>query len=86
MLLDSAYIQEMEAEWRTRKARRAGRRAPEPLYDQEDARKTILLLRRLKYASPTELAAGVKAQFHDAGHILGSAFLELDLEEQGEAR
>jgi metallo-beta-lactamase family protein len=74
----------MEAEWRTRKARRAGRRAHDPLYDQEDARKTIRLLKRLKYSSPTQLAAGVRAQFHDAGHILGSAFLELDLEEQGE--
>jgi metallo-beta-lactamase family protein len=84
MLLDSAYIQEMEAEWRTRKARRAGRRAQDPLYDQEDARKTIRLFRRLQYGAPAQLAPGVRAQFRDAGHILGSAFLELELEEQGE--
>ena len=45
MLLDSAYIQEMEAEWQTRKARRAGRKSVEPLYTEDDARKTIPLLR-----------------------------------------
>ena len=84
MLLDSAYIQEMEAEWRTRKARRAGRGGPEPLYDQEDARKTIRLLKPVEYSKPVQLAPGVTAVFHDAGHILGSAFLELQLEEQGE--
>ncbi len=84
MLLDSAYIQEMDAEWRTRKARRAGRRGLEPLYDQEDARKTIRLLKPLEYSKPIRLAPGVTVVFHDAGHILGSAFLELQLEEQGE--
>jgi metallo-beta-lactamase family protein len=74
----------MEAEWRTRKARRAGRRAYDPLYDQEDARKTIRLFKKLGYSEPVQLAPGVTARFRDAGHILGSAFLELDLEEQGE--
>ena len=52
MLLDSAYIQEMEAEWQTRKARRAGRRGVEPLYDQDDARKTIPLLKPVDYGKP----------------------------------
>ncbi len=84
MLLDSAYIQEMDAEWRVRKAQRAGRRGPEPLYDQEDARKTIRLLKPLEYSKPVQLAPGVTVVFHDAGHILGSAFLELQLQEQGE--
>jgi metallo-beta-lactamase family protein len=84
MLLDSAYIQEMEAEWRTRKASRAGRRGIEPLYTQDDARKTIQLLKPVEYSTPVDLAQGVTAVFHDAGHILGSSFLELDLEDQGE--
>jgi metallo-beta-lactamase family protein len=84
MLLDSAYIQEMEAEWRTRKARRAGRRGQEPLYDQEDARKTIRLLRPIEYSTQFRPAPGVGAVFHDAGHILGSSFLELELEDQAE--
>ncbi|MFH0917318.1 MAG: MBL fold metallo-hydrolase [bacterium] len=84
MLLDSAYIQETEADWRTRKARRAGRRVVEPLYTQDDARKAIGLLEPVGYRVPKELAPGVTAVFHDAGHILGSAFLELRLQEQGE--
>ncbi len=85
MLLDSAYIQEMEAEWQTRKAQRAGRRGVEPLYDQDDARKTLPLLKPMDYSESRKLAPGVTARFYDAGHILGSAFLELQLEETGEA-
>jgi metallo-beta-lactamase family protein len=84
MLLDSAYIQEMEAEWQTRKARRAGRRDVEPLYAEGDARKTVPLLKTVDYRTLRELAPGVAFKFHDAGHILGSAFLELRLEERGE--
>jgi len=84
MLLDSAYIQENEAEWRTRKARRAGRREVEPLYTEDDARRAIRLFRPVDYGAPKELAPGVTVVFHDAGHILGSAFLELRLEERGE--
>jgi metallo-beta-lactamase family protein len=83
MLLDSAYIQEMEAEWRTRKARRAGKRGVEPLYDQEDARKTIRMFKPVEYRTPVAPGPGVTATYQDAGHILGSAFLELELEEQG---
>ena len=85
MLLDSAYIQEMEAEWRTRKARRAGRSGPEPLYTQDDARKAIGLLKPVDYSTPLTPAPGVSVVFHDAGHILGSSFLELQLEDQGES-
>jgi metallo-beta-lactamase family protein len=84
MLLDSAYIQEMEAEWRNRKAKRAGRRGTEPLYTEEDARRAIRLLKTLDYDQPVTLAPGVRVTMHDAGHILGSAFLDLELEEGGE--
>ncbi len=83
MLLDSAYIQEMEAEWRNRKAKRAGRRGVEPLYTESDARAAIRLFQPLDYGLTTSLAAGVDATFRDAGHILGSAFLLLELEERG---
>ena len=85
MLLDSAYIQETEAEWRSRKSRRAGRGEVEPLYTQEDARNTLPLFKPVEYKEPTELTPGVTLQLHDAGHILGSAFVELRLEEKGHA-
>lgn len=83
MLLDSAYIQESEANWRTRKARRAGRKAVEPLYTEADARKAIGLVQSVAYNTPRQVAPGVEVVFHDAGHILGSAVLALRLEEKG---
>lgn len=83
MLLDSAYIQELEAEWRARKGRRAGRSVREPLYTERDARKAISLLKPVAYGASHDVAPGVRVVFHDAGHILGSAVLALDLEEGG---
>jgi metallo-beta-lactamase family protein len=85
MLLDSAYIQESEAEWKNRKAKRAGRRQMEPLYTQRDAERAIRLFKEVEYGAVKELAQGVTVVFHDAGHILGSAFLELRLSENGES-
>ncbi|MCZ7661584.1 MAG: MBL fold metallo-hydrolase [Thermoleophilia bacterium] len=87
MLLDSAHIQEMEAEWRQRKSRRAGRRAGGPLYTQEDAQETARLFQGIRYDEVTEPAPGVRVCFRDAGHILGSAVLEMWLRgEGGEAK
>lgn len=85
MLLDSAYIQESEAEWRNRKARRAGRRMQEALYTQRDAEKAIRKFAKVEYGTAKELAPGVTVVFHDAGHILGSAFIELRLSDKGES-
>ena len=77
MLLDSAHIQESEAEWRTRRARRAGRHAEEALYTQRDAEEVARRLRSVDYEKLLEPARGVRVRFRDAGHILGSAFLEV---------
>lgn len=85
MLLDSAFIQESEAEWRNRKGARAGKRLIEPLYTTRDAEKAIKLLRPVDYGAEKEYAPGVAAVFHDAGHILGSSFLDLRVKENGEA-
>ncbi len=84
MLLDSAYIQESEAEWRNRKARRAGRRLLDALYTKKDAEKAIRQFKQVDYGAAKELAPGVTVVFHDAGHILGSAFVELQLSENGD--
>jgi metallo-beta-lactamase family protein len=83
MLLDSAYIQEMESEWRTRKAQRAGHAPVEALYDTQDAQRTLPLMKPIDYGKPTQLCPGVTVTFHDAGHILGSSFVALTLEEGG---
>lgn len=83
MLLDSAHIQETEAEWQSRKARRAGKRVREALYTTADAERSLGLFKGIPYGQEFSPEAGVRARFRDAGHILGSAFLELWLEENG---
>lgn len=84
MLLDSAHIQEAEAEWRVRKARRAGKRVREPLYTRVDAERANRLFRPVRYGEEFRPCAGFRGRFSDAGHILGSAFTELWLTEGGE--
>ncbi len=81
MLLDSAHIQEMEAEWANRKQTRKGAKPVEPLYRQEDAIKTTQLLRDVTYNQSFEPAPGIKVTYRDAGHILGSAFIEIEVTE-----
>ncbi len=77
MLLDSAHIQEMEAEWANRKRLRKGIALVNPLYQQKDAIATTPLMRTVQYGEHFEPAEGVTVSYKDAGHILGSAFIEL---------
>jgi metallo-beta-lactamase family protein len=78
MLLDSAHIQEKDAEWATKKSFRAGRdEVVEPLYTEEDVKRVVSLLERAKYNEPKDLGGGIKYRFIDAGHILGSSSLEI---------
>ncbi|WP_319780168.1 MBL fold metallo-hydrolase [Maridesulfovibrio sp.] len=84
MLLDSAYIQEMETEWANRKRLRKGMSPISPIYQQDDAIKTVPLMRTVQYGSSFDPAEGVTVNFKDAGHILGSAFIELWIKEAGE--
>ena len=87
MLMDSAHIQEQEALWRNKKARRSSTNPPyTPLYDSADAENTLKLIRALDYDTPFDVVEGVRARFIDAGHLLGSAYIELILTENGETR
>ncbi len=81
MLRDSAHIQESEAEWRTRKAERAGREAVNPVYDMNDAIGCIGQFRRCNYGDIIYPAEGIELRFTDIGHLLGSASIELWLKE-----
>jgi metallo-beta-lactamase family protein len=81
MLRDSAHIQEMEAEWTSRKAVRAGRRGQGPLYTEADAREAQRLFQAVAYDQMLEPGPGVRVCFRDAGHILGSALVEIWLSE-----
>ena len=81
MLRDSAHIQESEAQWRSRKAERAGEPPVEPTYTLQDAMNTIRLLRPCRYLEPIQVAEGIVIRMNDIGHLLGSAAIELWLTE-----
>ena len=83
MLLDSAYIQMQDAEWKNRKAERSGMRPVEPLYTAEDAEAVSQYMTTCEYGQVIDLCEGVEAEFVDAGHLLGSACIALELTENG---
>lgn len=85
MLLDSAGIQAEDARYLRKKLR--GSHPPiEPLYDEQHVRATIKLFETLPYGKWHDLAKDVRLKFSDAGHILGSAIVELELEDAGESK
>ena len=86
MLRDSAHIQMFEAEWRNRKGRRSGKEPVQPLYDMNDAQGAISHLVGCPYQQILELADGIQVRFVDAGHLLGSASIELWLKEDDTER
>lgn len=81
MLQDSAHIQEMEAEWANRKRARQGGKSVEALYTAKDAAVITSQLKPVRYNEVFEPGPGVRVCYRDAGHILGSAFLELEITE-----
>ena len=83
MLLDSAHIQEFEAQWRNRKNKRAGKAPFEPLYTSEDAMAVMEHFVPCDYMKEIEVCEGVKIRFTDVGHLLGSSSIEIWLTENG---
>ena len=83
MLLDSAHIQESDAEYENRKGERAGREHVDPLYTEQDALDVFKYVTTCEYKEKVDLCEGVSAVFTDAGHLLGSASITLELEENG---
>lgn len=83
MLQDSAHIYEEDAEYINKKKRKHGEPKVEPLYTRADAEKVQALFREVAYDQPFEPVPGVQAKLVDAGHILGSAAVVLDIQEKG---
>ena len=81
MLLDSAHIQEADAEWKNRKAERSGAPRVEPLYTVADAERVRQFMTTCEYGQAVEVLPGVKATFVDAGHLLGSASIIVEAAE-----
>lgn len=81
MLLDSAHIQEFEAQWRNRKAKRAGKAPFEPLYTTEEASAVAGHFVACDYAKEISISEGISIRFTDVGHLLGSSSIEIWLTE-----
>jgi metallo-beta-lactamase family protein len=87
VVLDAAHLHEEDARYRARHARRPGREEGTPLFTLLDAMNSMDYFGRTAiYGRPLQLAPGVVVTYLDAGHILGSAGLLLELEEQGTKR
>ncbi|HMZ44175.1 MAG TPA: MBL fold metallo-hydrolase [Anaerolineales bacterium] len=83
MISDSGHIQESDAEFVNKKRAQRGEEPIEPLYTKEDAEKVAGMFSGVNYGESFEPIPGVVACFYEAGHILGSAGVSLDIEEKG---
>jgi metallo-beta-lactamase family protein len=89
ILLDSAHLQEEDAEHKRRRHEREGRKGPYPevpLYTTADAQAVFPLFSPVKYREEVQLADGVKATFYDAGHVLGSAVIRAKVTQGAQGR
>ena len=86
MLRDSAHIQEFEAQWRNRKAQRAGQSPYVPMYTMRDTEQTMMQFLAYPYGETVEVFPGVSIRFYDAGHLLGSSSIYIEIREEGETR
>ena len=83
MLRDSAHIQEFEAQWKNRKAKRAGREEYVPIYNTEDAAAACELMIPVDYNQVVKVCDEFQIKFVDAGHLLGSSSIEMKVTENG---
>jgi metallo-beta-lactamase family protein len=83
ILRDSAKLQEMDAERQNRRRQLTGQRLKEPLYDMEDVEQIVACMQPIPYAKSVPVAEGVQATWVEAGHMLGSASIQLQIDEDG---
>ena len=83
MLPDSGHIQEQENEWKNNKRKRKGLKQQPPLYTAEDATKSLEIFHPIKYDEIIEIDENIHVRFNDAGHMLGSAIIEVWVNEDG---
>ena len=89
ILLDSAHLQEEDAEFKKRRHERERRRGPFPeipLYTVDDAKASVPLFSPVKYGEAIQISDGVKAIFRNAGHVLGSSMIRVEVSQEGETR
>ena len=81
MLKDAAYLEMKDAQWENKWRQRAGKKLIEPLYTVDDVEALLALRRSVPYNDEIEILPGVRLQFREAGHIVGSAIVEIILSE-----
>ena len=86
LLKDSAHLNARDVEYQNKHRKRAGKPLLTPLYDQKDVENTLTRLEPVEYETPYEIADGVSIRLFDAGHILGSAMVEITLVEADQTR
>ncbi|UCE18993.1 MAG: MBL fold metallo-hydrolase [Gemmatimonadota bacterium] len=89
VLLDSAHLQEEDAEFKRKRHEREGRTGPYPvvpLYTTEQAEASFPLFKTVRYEEPVKVGDGIEASFHDAGHILGSSMIRVSVNSNGQER
>jgi metallo-beta-lactamase family protein len=89
ILLDSAKLQEEDAEFKQKRHRKEGRQGPyqvEPLYTTADAQACFPLFQTIEYKQSVEIAPGVDARFCEAGHVLGSSIIKVIVNNNGQSR
>ncbi len=89
ILLDSAHIQEEDAEHKRKRHKRQGRKGPHgdvPLYNTADAEAVFPLFAPVKYRQTVAIGEGIQATLCDAGHVLGSSMILIDVSRDGEKR
>jgi len=89
ILQDSARIQEEDAEFKRRRHEREKRKGPFPeipLYTVSDARASFPLFEPVRYGEAIQVGDGVRASFHEAGHVLGSSMIKVTVSQEGDHR
>jgi metallo-beta-lactamase family protein len=86
MWKDAAFVMSKDVEWENKRRRRADRRLLEPLFEEADVDRALALCEKVPYNRIESLAGDARLEFHDAGHILGSAIVGLTLPSGGRER
>lgn len=84
LLKDATSLQERDVEWENKRRRRSGKEEIEPLYTLEDVEEVLTYCEGVKYHQRINIAPGIDINFADAGHILGSAIVEVFINENGQ--
>jgi metallo-beta-lactamase family protein len=86
ILRDSAKLQVLDAKRKNRRLKRPGKAPVEPLYQTKEADQIIAQMRSVPYKEPVQIADGIEATWVEAGHMLGSASIQLVVDDEGKRK